>query len=285
MTHTNVPTAQPPAGTDRTGGQSTTQVRPSRAFRIVSWTAALAALAIWIFGLTEIVLMWLSDDALVSLVGEGDPDPALLDYRSQFLHLGIVAWALVLPLLAQLRSPQRRVAPMLQLWLGAVALIVVGALAGVLEPLDIVILTVFSAIAMLHPARGELFRPSSVDRWQLAVLAVGLVPWLVRAGFAVQDAWDAGDLTVVEQSTAQAAWASVPLAVVVMLLAAAVGATHKSSWRLPAWTAAVAAVLIGSHALAFPEQAASLGTPWAVAAIAWGVAFGAATTRRSRRGA
>jgi len=262
--------------------QPTDERRTPTAFRIVAWVVALASLAIGIFGLLEIVLMWLPDGTLVSLLGDDDPSPPELDYRSQFFHIGIVAWTVVPPLFAQLRRPERRVAPMLQVWLGGVALVVVMALVGGLEPIDFVVLAAYTLLAALHPARNELFHPIRFDRFQAGLAAVAAIPWLVRAGVAVDDARSAGDFEVGD-SPVHMVEGNVALAVVMLLLVAAIGATDRSSWKLPAWTASLSSIGLGLHALVFDEQAASLPVPWAVAAIAWGLADAGAVVRRTRR--
>jgi hypothetical protein len=261
--------------------QPTDARRTSTAFRIVSWIVALATLAIAIFGLLEIPIMWLPDDTLVSLLGDGDPNPLELDYRSQFFHIGIVAWTLVPPLFAQLRRPGRRVAPLLQVWLGGLALIVVMALVGGLEPQDFIIFGAYTVLAALHPSRSELFRAVRFDRLQAGLAAVAAVPWLIRAAMAVDDARNAGDFEVGE-SPVHMVEGNVALAVVLMLIVAVLGATDTSSWKLPAWTAALAPAALGVHSLVFDEQAASLPVAWAIAAIAWGGAYAAAIVHRTR---
>ncbi len=258
-------------------------VQPSRAFRIVSWVVALALLAGFIWGLAEIVLMWLPDRALTWMLAEDrETAPIELDYRSQFFHIGILNWAILPCLFALLRTPQRRVAPMLQVWLAGVTLIVVMALVGGLEPFDFIVFGVYTVLLALFPARSQLFSMPSFDRWQVGVLALGVVPWLVRAGVAIGDARDAGDFEVAG-TPVHMIEGNVAFAVIVMLIAAAIGATNKSTWKLPAWIAAAASVLLGIHALVFPDQAASVPGPWAVAAIAWGIAYAAAIVHRTRR--
>jgi hypothetical protein len=270
-----------PAASDVESGPATD--RPSRAFRIVSWIVALASLAAFIWGLSEIVLMWLSDSTLVSLLAEdGETNPIELDYRSQFFHIGILNWAIVPSLIVLLRTPQRRTAPMLQVWLGSVALLVVMALVGGPEPIDFIIFGVYTLLIALFPARSEVLRRPSFDRWQIGVLAVGVIPWLVRAGVAVGDARDAGDFEV-GGTPVHMIEGNVALAIVVMLLAAVIGSTDKSTWKLPAWTAALSSVLLGVHALVFDDQAASVPAPWAIAAVIWGVAYAAAIVHRNRR--
>lgn len=285
MTATNQPTESPIEGSSSTAGKpsSTTGPEPSKVFRILSWVFALFITALWIFGLAEIVLMWLPDDTLVSLLGDGDPDPIELEWRGQFFYIGIAAWTLVPPLFAQLRRPQRRVAAMLQGWLGWIAAVLVLAVTGGLEPIDFVVLAIFTLLAVLHPARREMLRRPSFDRWQVGILAVGVIPWMVRAVVGIGDARDADGLPDVGDTAAHMVASNVSIAVVAMLIAGLLGASDHSSWKLPAWTAGLSSVLLGVHALVFHDQAAAIAAPWAVAAIGWGAVYLAATVNRARR--
>lgn len=68
-----------------------------------------------------------------------------------------------------------------------------------------------------------------------------------------------------------------------IMICAMVGASDHDGWQLPAWTAALVSILFGVHSLVFPGLASGLPTPWASAAVVWGVVYAAALVRRSRR--
>ena len=266
-------------------GTSTTGRAASRwrrvAFRGVSVGVVVVVLLVFLGGLAEMVLRWLSDATLLSLID--DLAPADLQYRGQFIHVGVVAWAIVPPLVVQLRTPSRRVAPMLQALAVAIASVVVFPLAGAPELLDVAVLAAVGLMAWLHPCAGELVRrPRLYDR-QARIIAVGAVPWLAMAWFNLFEARDAATSDSIADVPPRVLWGHSALVPVVIVLVALVGSTDHGGWRLPAWTATVAAVVVGVHALAYPAQAASLSAPWAVAAIAWGLAFAMATVHRSRR--
>lgn len=143
------------------------RIEPERrrpAFRVSSVLAAAVALVVFGVGLAEIALMWLSDATLLSAFDELARSD--LDYRSEFNHFGIVAWAIVPPLLVQLWRPAQRVAPMLQALAVAGAGVVVMAISGALEIVDIVVLAVVGLLAWLHPCATELFRRPGVDGLQ-----------------------------------------------------------------------------------------------------------------------
>jgi hypothetical protein len=46
-------------------------------------------------------------------------------------------------------------------------------------------------------------------------------------------------------------------------------------WRLPAWVAGLLPITVGMTSILYPDAASSLDTAWALAAIAWGIAFAA----------
>ena len=58
-----------------------------------------------------------------------------------------------------------------------------------------------------------------------------------------------------------------------MALVALLAASRADGWRLPAWCAGIAAIVLGVASLGFPGEVGALGTVWASAAVAWGVAF------------
>lgn len=74
--------------------------------------------------------------------------------------------------------------------------------------------------------------------------------------------------------------AALALGIVAVALLAAV---RPPGWRLPAWSVAAAAVVLGGASLAFPGEVGSLGTAGATATVAWGVTLAAVAEREHRR--
>jgi len=269
--------SEPPIDTVRSGsGSSGRRV----AFRILASLTAVAGLAYLLVGMAEVVLMWVPDATLLSLLDH--IKPAELDFRAQFNHIGLISWALFPALAVQLRAPRRRVAPMLQALGVAGAGVVVMAICGSLESVDVAVFAVLALLAWLHPAGGELVRRARLDLRQAVIVAIGALPWLMMAAANVGQAWASAGLDVADTSDTML-WAYSALLPVVIVIMALVGSTDLRGWHLPAWTAALAAIEVGVHSLAFPDQAASLQGPWAVAAVVWGAGFAAASLARSRR--
>lgn len=251
------------------------------AFRVLAVLASLWVLALMVFGLTEVVLMWLPADTLVAMLGEGDLGD-LEAHRSHFMSIGIAAWAIVLAVAVQVRRPHRREAGMLWAVAVAVAGVVVFAVSGPVGEwllADVTVLVLVLALAALHPRAGDLVRRPDRDRGMAGLAVVAAVPWLAFAGVQLRHQWRAttGDIHADPEH-----WAIVALMALAVVAAGIIGSSDRTGWGLPAWFAVVASVGHGVHSLAFASAASALPTVWAFAAIAWGVAYAVAILRRRR---
>lgn len=283
MAHDTSAPRRPPAGS----GASTTDPPVSRArrvaFRVLAVLLTLWMLAISVFGLTEIVLMWLPERTVGDLVSGGSGDELeLTDHRTHFFMIGLAAWGTLLALLVQLRRPERRVAPMLLLVVSATTALVVFGLHGTVTEWLVEEWTWFVpavVLALLHPARHLLLTWPGHDRVQLGLAAVAAVPWLSYALVSAsrQITRSGGEHAADEH------WAIVAWVAVLITAAAVIGATRHRGWQLPAWYAAIASILLGLHALVFPGLPSALWPVAAVAAIVWGAAYAASIVARTRR--
>lgn len=249
-------------------------------FRVLAVLTSLWVLAVMIFGLMELVLMWLPGDMLVGLID--DFAPADLAHRAHFMSVGVIAWALLLGVLAQLRRPARSEAPMLHALAIAVGASVVHALSGTVGEWllqELTLLAPLLALALLHPRARELARLPQWDRDMATLALVGAGPWLFFAVTQAQHQWRsvAGDSHAEMEH-----WATAALLALLVVACALIGSTSRSGWRLTAWIAALASVNYGLHSLVFPEPASAASAAWAIAAIAWGLAYAAAIIRRTR---
>ena len=250
-------------------------------FRVLAVLTSLWVLAMSIFGLMEIVLMWLPGDTLLSLID--DLTPADLAHRTHYMNAGVIAWAVVLGVVVQLRKPERREAPMLHALAVALGASVLFALSGSLEDwllAEATVLVPLLVLGLLHPRTRQLVRWPTWDRDMVALAAVAAVPWLVYAVSQAQLQWRdvAGDVHAEAEH-----WAAAALMALVVVACALIGSTTHSGWRLTSWIAALASVNYGLHSLVFEAQASAASVPWAIAATAWGVVYAASIVRRSRR--
>lgn len=252
------------------------------AFRVLAVITTLWALALSIFGLLELVLMWLPHETLVSITG--DFTAADLSHRSHFMSVGIVAWATLLAIVVQLRKPARRVAAMLQLVVIATAASAVFALSGTFGDwllAEATILIPALLLAWLHPRARDLVSKPTFNRDMFALTAVAAVPWSV---FIVNHARLQLISAAGDSHAELEHWATAALMAIVILACGFIGSSDHGGWRLPAWIAAGASLVYGVHSLVFPDPASAALTVWAVAAVGWGLVFGVGIVRRSRAG-
>lgn len=272
---------------DGGGGQGDDAVwsSPARriAFRVLSVLLGLFLLASFVFGLLEVVLMWLPDQFFIDNADLGEDYPGGIPvHRSHFMAIGLVAWTVVPAVLVQLRKPWRRVAPMLVAAVMAVTALVAYGLAGTFQEWvveDLVMAVPILVLATLHPRAAALLRRPAFDRTMGGLAVVAAVPWAVYglAQARLQFLDQPGDI-----HTGLEHWATALLLAVAVVTCAVVGASDHDGWRLPAWTAAAASMLFGVHSLVFPGLASGLPTVAAVGAVAWGGAYAVAVVRRAR---
>lgn len=250
------------------------------AFRVVATLVALFILAQQIFGLMEIVLMWLPVDTLSSVFD--DDFAEIASHRAHFMVTGILAWSIVLSLLVQLRKPENRGAPMLLVVGMALAATFVYGLSGtlsewLLEEIVLVVIPIF-LVVFLHPSRSVLFTRPRFDRSLAAMAALVTAPWLIYIvhNASLQLAYAGGD-THAEMEH----WATAAQLGITLIVAAFLASSDHTGWRLTGWIAVGGSTIFGMHSLVFPGLASALAPVWAVAAILWGLAFGAMLIGRS----
>lgn len=253
------------------------------AFRVFGALMALFVLAYFAFGLLELVVMWLPGEVLLSTFGGEEYPGGLLVHRSHFMAIGLVAWTIVPAVLVQLRKPWRRVAPMLV----AVVMGIAGATAYGLDGTlaawvgeDLIVTIPILVLAALHPRVRDLFRRPNFHPGMIRSGVIGAVAWAVYALMQAQLQFRPapGDIHGGIEH-----WGTAFLMAVAVIACAVIGASDHDGWRLPAWTAALVSILFGVHSLVFPGLASGLPTPWAIAAVVWGLVYALALVRRSRR--
>ena len=233
-------------------------------------------------GALELGLMWLSDETLTAMFDEPADLPL---HRTHFLIVGIVSWAFLLATLVQLRKPERRVAPMLQLMVMALGGAVVYAYSGTVGEWlseEGTVLVPVLVMAMLHPKARDLVTRQGLDRNMSLLAGIATVPWVayIVDNSRLQLINAAGDSHAEMEH-----WATAALLGMTMVACAFIGSTEHPGWRLPAWIAVGGSVILGVHSLVFPGLASGLTTGWALAATLWGVVFAGGILVRGRGGA
>jgi uncharacterized membrane protein YidH (DUF202 family) len=262
---------------DRTAApdQRSTQDR-RRVF--AAWAAVLAlALGVLFVGVTVLTLaLWFSDP------GYAETNPVV---DLGFFALGAVVVASGIGL--QVGAPERHVAGLQQAIVGLGALGVAGLAGDRIEPLGgaLVLLAAVGVLVVLHPARRSLVRPGERPSLLVGlVAAVIAVPAVLYATAMLDLALASGPscfLGECARGDRYAEMAALAVAVAILGVLAGLGAP---GWRQSAWSAAVAAALVGLASIALPQVAGSLGTAGGALAVAWAVLLAAAAERVARAG-
>ncbi|GGC62765.1 hypothetical protein [Haloferax sulfurifontis] len=211
-----------------------------------------------------------------AVVGWGAGGDVLAEHR---LHLMVIAanvWILILGVASQLYRPLKRVA-LMQVAFAVTTLVLVGTVVGGGPVEEVVPFFVLTGLMMLfHPAGRDVV--SVGDDYSPALLglvAVAALPVLAFAGnqFGLQAT---GDVHAVAGHYMEMAAMAIGL-----LLLGLVAAAGAPGHRVVAWLTGGLAVYFGAVSLAFPTQVSSVGTMWAIALVAWGLAFVAASELRT----
>jgi len=251
--------------------------KPARAsgsrFRRIAfnaWAAILVAgYGVAFFGYTSLVLAWFEDV-------EGVAGPVTdLGYG---VLVGIIQTT---GLLVQLRGPERKIAGVQQTFLVIPALLIGSAVASDSQNLvpALILLPAVGILLALHPARGEFFRRGAALSWSLlAITVIGAVPLVAYALDMGAQARDlVGPPHHVQRLSTMAAMA------VAIVLTGLLAALRTRGWRIPAWSAGVAAIMFGLGSVVFPDQPGAVGRGWGGVAIAGGVLFIAMAEWEARR--
>ena len=209
--------------------------------------------------------------------------------RNQVLDAGWgLVFGVVLPigLLAQLRRPERRIAGIQQTGIVALALAAAAVIGEAWSYLALAagIAGACAVLLTLHPARRTfLTRGPRPEPVMLALAAVAAVPSLVYAGrMASAQRRDLPPADAVSNGLHH--WTVMTALALLVLLLVLLAGLRTAGWRIPAFSASIAAGGWAVSCLLAPESAAgSEGHAWAWAALAWAVVLlGAAVRPQSR---
>ena len=247
------------------------RTRPSR-FATV-WAAALTVVLGLVFaGMTALTLaLWVTDPAYT----QTNP---VVDLA--FFALGGIL--ITVGFASQIRA--RQLAGLQQAILALVALAVAGLVAGRIEPFVGALLLLVAAAppVVLHPARRRLLAlGETVSRPLAALGAVAMIPAVAYAAAMLDQA--AGPSCFLGRCAAGDRFAETAALAVAVVLVALLASLRTSGWRLSAWCAGSAAIVLGAASLAFAGELGALGAPWAVATVVWGAAcIATGSTPRTR---
>jgi hypothetical protein len=224
------------------------------------WAAVLAlAFGIGFFGLTVLVIGWFEKPFGVST-------PV-----SELSHGALAGIIITGGLLAQLRSPERRIAGLQQAVLGILAFLITALIGGRQEPLQasLLFLAALAFLVVLHPARGEFLKVETSPTTSLVALSLlGAIPVVIYSVNMLAEARQFVGPPHHADRFAEMAAAAVAIVLVGML-----ASLRTRGWRISAWSAGAAASVVGLASIVFPDAPGAVGRFWGTLAVGAGVLF------------
>jgi hypothetical protein len=201
-------------------------------------------------------------------------------HRVHDLTFGFLFAPAVVGIIAQLRRPARNIAGMVMALIPWTALLLAAFLSGSFGPVILFNPSRLAAVvtlvtALLHPTGGAFFssfRLSRIDWNLLGLVVVAAVPLLVFATANIEL-----QATVSDEHAGMGHYGFMAAFSFTVVGIAALASLRPDGWRLGAWMAGVLPILLGLTSLVYPKVGSSLDLMWAIAAIAWGAIFIAAS--------
>lgn len=243
-------------------------------FRV--WAAVWSmVIAVTFLGVTVLTLaLWLTDPGYAETTPVGD---------LSFFALGAI---IGVGLAAQLRRAEQRIAGLQQAGIGILSLGVAGVIGARIEPAvgAVLLFLVVAVLAVLHPARRNVFAPGpGID---MPVLALSVLAGIPAIGYAVSMlrlAAEAGPSCFLGQCARGDRFAEMAAATIAIVLVGGLAGFKTPGWRLPLWSAGLGAILVGLTSIALTDVTGSLGRAWGSLAVIWGALFIAIGQRRGPR--
>jgi hypothetical protein len=179
-------------------------------------------------------------------------------------------------ILAQLRTPGRQIAALLQVALAALAFLLVGLLGADQATVVFAAILVISVglLWTLHP------HPCAFLRWRPHLSLSLLVLALAASGPLCVYTWHmaANQRSEIPEAaeairSGMGGWIGNGAMALGILFVALLVALRPTGWRVSAWSAGLAAFIFGVDSLLSPSLPGSAGTGWGTSAGAWGLFF------------
>jgi len=241
----------------------------SRARRVGFYVAVVAALALVVFGLGELLFLgvvgWAGESAL-----EEATEPGVGVHLFHLLAHALFAWLLLISLAAQLRHPERQLAAAV-FALAAMITYSLGTLvSGVFDPLEVAAIVLLAAVLWLSPGR-EYAEIAPLRRSTLLasipILAAGVLVVVPEVGRQVSSG------TTDEHAEFGHYGLTAAMAVIVVL-AALIGSTSLRGRRLVAWLTVGGLAYLAVASTVFSKQMSSLGVTGGAVALAMALLYG-----------
>ena len=236
--------------------------------------------------------------------------PNEVSHKVHEISFGALFLLPLVGLIAQLRRPETKVAPIYQVLLPfTTTIVVLAVVAGQGDPSIVVFVVLPLLIVLFHPARSQVLRPAlAPSPLLLGLAALATVPLLIFAVGQMSFSSEASRIAPrvfdslpedatgaeVDRALRRAAsgealeaaehyghWSVMGAFALSIIGGSFIAASKAQGWRITAWTTAAVTVIYGLASLVNPADASALGGLWAVLAILWGIAFVFVSRRES----
>jgi hypothetical protein len=237
-----------------------------------AWAAIVVLVfGVIFFGLTSLALAWVSP-----LEGVAGPVTEL----GYGILVGII---LTVGVASQLLAAELKIAGVQQAALAVPALLIGSVLAADSQNVEAAVIVAVGVgiLLVLHPVRAEfLRRGATLSRPLLAVAVIGAIPsvaYALEMGAQAQDL--VGPPHHVQRLSTMAAMA------IGIVLVGLLASLRTQGWRIPAWSAGIAAIAFGLVSIVYPDHPAAAGLGWGAVALAAGVLYIGVAEWEARRSA
>lgn len=218
-------------------------------------------------------------------------DPAMTQ-NPHFLHeLGFIGPVLVgiIGLATQLYKPEKRVAGLqgtlivFAAFLATMAGLTVAGDSTILGDVTffLIIFGPAAVAALLHPAGRDFLRTRTTGRFSPSLAVLAVVAAIPLAGYVVGQYglhWSGDDHAQMYHYAGMVAYSGVIVAFGLL------ASLKPTGWRIPMYSAAGLAIVLGVASVLYADMPSGVGTTWGAAAILWAVAFVVAGEVSVRRG-
>ena len=208
---------------------------------------------------------------------------AVGSHRVHDVTYGLLVTTMVVGVLAQLRRPAKNVTGMVMALIPFAGLLLTAALSA--DDLDVVlrrnplyqVAALAGLTALVHPAGRRFFRSFRVTRVSWVMVALVVVAAVPLVSFASTNIDLQG--TVPDDHANLGHYGFMAAFSFTVIGVGLLASVRADGCRLAAWVAGLLPALVGVTSVLYPDATSSLDTGWALAAIAWGVAFIVAAER------
>ncbi|MDQ6711617.1 MAG: hypothetical protein M3Z28_00285, partial [Candidatus Dormibacteraeota bacterium] len=186
-------------------------------------------------------------------------------------HGALAGIIITVGLLVQLRSPARKIAGVQQAVLGILAFLITALIGGRQEPLQesLLFLAAMAILVTLHPARQEFLKPGA--RLSPAMAAISVLGAIPAIGYAVSMLVQARQFVGPPHHADR--FAEMAAAAIAIVLVGMLASLKSQGWRIAAWSAGAASIVVGMASVVFPDAPGAVGRVWGTLAVGAGVLF------------